>query len=161
MEFNEFVTFNEALGSLDPMVIDGTSYTPRFMYGSETDMLVYLNQKRKTGETIYPLIWIETPLTLEGNPNAEAEVNILLATLTTSTLSNIQRTDLTFATTLDPLLEVVKKALNGQEGMKIIAPENEKVTKHFNYDTNSTTQGSDIWDAIKYECTIRFNLNCI
>lgn len=161
MVFNEFKALEYVFSELQPMEIGGGEYTPEFMYGTELDMLVWLNQKRKERNGIYPLIWIETPFTLRGKPFAEGEVNILLATLTTSNLSNIERTHLTFETTLDPLLEVVRNAINGYGGINFINPDEEAFTKYFNYNTNEDVDAPDIWDAIKFKCTLSFNLNCI
>lgn len=164
MEFNEYIVLEQALTGLS-ITIEGKVFVPNFMYGSHSDMLTYLNQKRKeiskTGGNIYPLIWVETPIKLQGHPFAESDVSILLATLTTSNLSNITRTKEVFQKILDPLVPIVVKAINNEDAMQIVDIDNQETTRHFNYDTNSEHQGSDIWDVIKLERTIRFNLKCI
>ena len=160
MEYNEYIELEAALGGLNPLNISGKDFVPKFMYGSHTDMLVYLNQKRKEGGNAYPLIWVETPIELDGFPLAKAKVKILLATITNSNISNTERTKITFQTTLDPLLKITVDAINGNNSLDIQKDEDYSTSRHFNYDTNKLLESSDIWDAILLKCIIRFNLNC-
>lgn len=160
MEYNEFVELDNALTGLDPITVETIDYVPTFMYGSETDMILWLNSKRKEGGSIYPLIWIQTPFALRGSPMAQSNISIILATLTTSSLSNTERTEKTFQLVLDPLLKLIRRGLNSYGSTRLIEINEESITKYFNYNTEQKGQSSDIWDAILFECTIEFNINC-
>ena len=157
MVFDEFNEIRDALYELDPIEIEGIEYVPQFMYGSHQDMLKYLISQRKSGSPIYPLVWLETPFTVNFRESwATADCNFIVATLTTSNLSNIERTDKTFKNVLSPVRHTVEKRLKS----RFFVAETFEVTKHFNYDTNDEVQASDIWDAIAIKVEIKFNTNC-
>ena len=117
--------------------------------------------KRKEGTGIYPLIWVETPVQLKGNPFAEGDYNIIIATLTTKDLSNKERLTVTFEDVLFPTWDSFYYQLNRESIIGFIEEMDVGYTKHFNYDTNDETEGSDVWDALRIEITLIFNLNCI
>lgn len=156
----EFKILQTVFASLDPIKIGSSKYQPVFHYGSHADLLKFLRMKRKENVAYYPLVWVETPITLTGYPFGESNVNIVMATLSTSSLSNLERTDLTFGTTLNPLLDDVLYRLKSTKQTSLVDRNNQTITKYFNYDTDSSHGVPEIWDAISLKCTIRFNFNC-
>lgn len=161
MVFDEFKILSEALSNLDPINIGEIEYKPQFMYGSNTDMLIFLNHKKQQGGDLYPLIWIETPMSVdyENEVFANADVNVIIATLTKRDLSNIQRMEITFNSVLLPVAEMALESLESQDGIYHIEDE-KTVTKYFNYDTNDENVSSDIWDVIRMQIKLKFNINC-
>ncbi|RLA04536.1 MAG: hypothetical protein DRQ45_00610 [Gammaproteobacteria bacterium] len=157
----EFKVLERILDNLPVMSIDGKDYTPTFNYGSELDMLKYLRLVRSEGKAYYPLIWVETPVVLTGDIFPSADITIILATLTNKDLSNRERIRLTFETTLEPLLENVISAIKSDKTASLISKDEQVLTKYFNYDTDSSSRTTEIWDAITFKCTIQFNLNCL
>lgn len=160
----EFKQLELVLDDLPEMTIGNKSYKPIFSYGSQADLLKWLRLKNKSKGKKYPLVWLETPFTSNRELNTEtAKINLIIATLSNANLSNRERTSLTFATTLDPLLENVIKAFKYSLQFRVI-DNSQSITKHFNYDGNEydkVTKATDIWDAISLEITIELNLNCI
>ena len=161
MVFDEFTILERLVSQMSPITVDSSDYTVQFGFGTHTDLLAWLNQKRKEGSGIYPLIWVETPVTLKGNPFAEGDYNIIIATLTTKDLSNKERLTVTFEDVLFPTWDSFYYQLNRESIIGFIEEMDVSYTKHFNYDTNDETEGSDVWDALRIEITLIFNLNCI
>lgn len=145
--------------TLPNITVNSSDYAPAYNFGSHADLLVYLNQKRKEGGKVYPLIWLETPIEDIGkNDRIRTDLKLILATLTTTQLSNVERLLLSFDTTLIPLYDNIYKALRMSGFTKIISPENNKRTKYYNYGIEKT-EATDIWDVLKFECEVEFT-NC-
>ena len=157
----DFKQFELVLDNLPEMTIGGKQFVPIFSYGSKADLLKWLRLKNKSKGKKYPLVWLETPLSSNRVSSYEtATINLVLATLTNANLSNRERTSLTFATTLDPLLENVLRAFKFSNQFRVIDGD-ANITKYFNYDSDEETGATDIWDAISFEINIELNLNCI
>jgi len=157
MDFNEFLLLEEILGDLPEI----QGFKPQFMYGTKVDMMSWIRQKRKEKVAYYPLVWVQTPLSLSGKPFASSDIRIIIANLASSDMSNIERTNVNFVKTLDPLSTYVLNALKSTTGISINETDSFEITRHFNYDTDDTHESTDIWDAIVITTTIEFNLNCL
>lgn len=163
----------ELFETLPVQTIDGSDYKPAFDFGTHEDLLKYLKYKRKEGGKIYPLIWLETPIVKNGKEERlKIELKLVIATLTNSEISNTERLQLTFKTTLVPLYDNIQKALMQSGFTRILNADKNKRADFFNYgvkDTNKKTNvynygisdtnkekhlATDIWDAIKFECDL-------
>lgn len=151
----------ELFNTLPEIEVNGKNYKPQFDFGSHKDLLKFLNQKAKEGGTVYPLIWLETPIEKVGKENRiTVDLKLVLATLTNSEISNIERLNLTFGTTLVPLYKNVLKALQQSGFTQIRNKGKNKRTDFFNYGVKENeNQATDVWDAIKFECDLEIN-NC-
>lgn len=152
----EFKILEEAFSNLSDIERGHLRFTPVFGYGSKKDLMKYLRLERKQGETYYPLVWLMTPLKVEGDffktGNSKVEVDLILATLTNRDISNQERVRLTFEKTLEPLLEDVVKQLRFGNQVGIYENERFEIEKFFNYDTDGSNAVSDVWDAITLRC---------
>jgi hypothetical protein len=147
----------ESLFATLPLItVQGSDYQPAYNFGSHADLLIYLNNKRKEGGKVYPLIWLETPIEDTGKNNrVTTPLKLILATLSTTQLSNKERLILSFDTTLIPLYDNIYKALRMSGFTTILSPEDNKRTKYYNYGVEKT-EATDIWDVIKFECKVEF-----
>ena len=157
----------ELFATLPPIVRESTEgesieFKPAFDFGDQEDLLWYLAQKKKLGGKVYPLIWLETPITKKGKENrVTVDLKLVLATLNQkTTMSNLERLNRTFTQTLVPLYENVLKALEQSGFTEILKPENNKRTDFYNYGVkqrggkDSEHKTTDIWDVIKLECEL-------
>lgn len=153
--------------TLPDLTIDDESYKPMFDFGNHEDLLKYLEQKdREEGET-YPLIWLETPITLTGSEDKKSfDLKLVLATQTSAEISNVERLEITFKPTLIPLYKNILKALNQSGFTQIIKKEQNKTTNYYNYGVRQIGKkreeqaAIDIWDAIKFECKLEVTDAC-
>ena len=157
----DFKLIESVLDNIPAISISGVDYVPVFSYGTKADLLKWLRLKNKERGKKYPLVWLETPFSSQKRNQVQyAEVNIICATLSNKNMSNRERTSITFATTLDPLVDSVISALN-KSAMFRVNSEVIETTKYFNYDSDESTGATDIWDAISLQISIELNLNCI
>ena len=115
--------FVELFDTLPIMTIGGSDYKPQFDFGTEIDLNNFLNQKRKEKSNPYPLVWLQTPFRGVEFRDGRMELrnlNFVLATLSSASKSNKERLSVTFGTTLEPLLEYFKIALNQSGFTEII-----------------------------------------
>ena len=117
--------------------------------------------KNKSAREVYPLIWLETPVEFKSNNIfVESEITLVVATISNSALTNRERTDITFATTLDPLIDNIISAVNAYKGTTL--DKNTIVTKkYFKFDSDESNKATDIWDAIKLKFDMNFNKDCL
>lgn len=152
--------------TLPIITINGKDSKPNFDFGSHEDLLKYIDHKNKQGVAKYPLVWLETPVSFKGDTQGEIALKLVLATVSNSELSNTERLQVTFKTTLDPLLVNVKKALQRSGATRITDKKNNVRTNHFNYGVKELGSKKekqatvDIWDAIKFECKVIVNEMC-
>ena len=170
---NVEVRFNELFGTLPPITVDGKDYPVSFEIGSPDDLNKYLNQKQKevsvSGGSIYPILWLETPIETDGNDTIRTmPIKLVLAELSNNNLSNRERLETTFKLTLNPLLKNVLTALRQSGFTKIIRDANNNLreynqTNFFNYGTPDEAKHitTDIWDAIKLDLRLEMNTNCL
>lgn len=157
----EFKLLESILDNLEPIVIGKSSFKPVFSYGTQADLIKFLRMKKKQSLTnTYPLIWLETPLKIEGSfqPFGKARVNIIIATITSPHISNRERVEKTFLNILEPLQATILERLKTPA---ISVGKEITVEKFFNYDTDSSHGATDIWDAISFKCPLIFNYDCI
>ncbi len=149
----------ELFDTLPQITIDTVQYPIRFDFGNEIDKNNYLIQKNKEGVSIYPLVWlISGQKETEIRDNEwETEIELIIATLTNSTLSNRERLLTTFDSTLFPLHANVIKAFERSGFTKIL--EKKPLVKYFNYSESNKNKSLDIWDAVKFSLKISYN-NC-
>ena len=149
-----FKKLREAMDQLPTMTINGKDYKPRFEVGTKEQLTAFLSVTRKAGERIYPLIWLETQME-EGSV---VELNFVLATINSRTdMGNWDRLDLTFGTTLEPLLDNLIIALK-QSGILSTTGEWDRYyrgTRYFNYHVTP-----DIWDAIGFTVEMNYKAEC-
>ena len=137
------------------MTIGGKDYKPVFRFGTAEQLAADLSLKRKTGERYYPLIYLETPLEEDG----DQEFKFILATLNSRVdMRNNDRLKWTFEEVLEPLAKNMNKALLRSGVFR----RNERTKgkyyggkKVFNYHMTP-----DIWDALIYETSFRYNDDC-
>lgn len=160
----------ETLPSIDS---GGKCYCINSEIGTPKDLNRYLNLKRKEvaniGGNIYPILWIQTPITSTGNEYyKEFPLSLVLATLTNTEMSNKERINTTFCETLNPLFDNVLKALRMSGFTQILTDRGDfnnefRSSNHYNYGTPEGTKHitTDIWDAILLECNVSMNANCL
>lgn len=154
--------FAQLFGQIPEVEIKGNGYKSKFDFGSHRDLLRWLKTKSENGESKYPLIWLETPVSLSGNTRKKINVKLILATLSNSELSNRDRLSKIIKPTLVPLYHNVIKTLS-QSGTTTLRNRNdERYSIHYNYGVNEEeTIATDIWDAIKFECEVELYNGCI
>lgn len=164
----------EIFDELPAITIGASSYTPIYDFGSQKDLYRFLNLKRKevtsTGSgNIYPIIWMETPVTKVGtNTRLSFPLTLVIATLTNSTMSNLERLAVSFDTVLTPLYDNILTGLQQSGFTQIVPVENNQTnsvtrTDYFNYGTENDQnhETTDVWDAIKLECTVLMTDKCL
>lgn len=144
--------------------IDGVEHKPKFDFGTEEDLIVFINDNRDAEINTYPLIWVQTPFPTEGKePRLNCKLKLILAVNSNSTLTNTERLEISFKPILVPLFENVIKAFNRCGFITLRNRDKEKRTNFFNYgvkeqgEKNTVIQTTDIWDAIKFECEIEMS----
>ena len=160
-------SLKELFATLPIITVDNLEYMPQFNFGTHEDLLCFLSHKAKEEGKIYPLIWLETPVEKKGKENKiNIDLTLVLATLTSSEISNVERLEVTFKPTLIPLYNNVLKALRQSGFTKIVNAENNKRTDFYNYGVNEKNENekknitTDIWDAIKFECELQIRKDC-
>lgn len=138
--------------------LDANLFKPRYDFGSEEDLLVFINDNRDAKVNTYPLIWVQTPLRVKGQmPRLSVKLNLIMATCSSSDLPNTERLRVSFTPLLIPVYENVIKAFNRSGFTKLMNRENEVRTHFYNYGVQGKSQGTDIWDALKLECEIEMS----
>lgn len=145
----------EAFDTLPTMSISGQGFKPAVDLGSSEDLLRYMNSKSKENKSLYPLIWFQTPFPTTGDKVFDFKLKMVLSTLSNAEMSNRQRLDITFKTTLDPLLVNVKRLLTFSGFTRILDADKSIQTNFFKYNhEEGGNAATDIWDALKFECRI-------
>ncbi len=150
-----FRELEQIFDQLPVMTIGGKDYKPIFRFGTEEQLSADLSLKRKSGERYYPLIYLETPI----EEDSDVDLKFILATLNKRTdMRNKDRLKWTFEDVLEPLMNNVSHALlrSGIFRRNLETPDKfYRGKKIFNYHMTP-----DIWDAIIYETSFRFNNDC-
>lgn len=148
-----------------PLVVtdyDGepTEFQHRFDWGTKEDLNILLQQEKQ----VYPLIWLETGFTEDHDTEADevsVSVSLKIATYGLDTsLLNQERLNLTFKEILIPTLNNVVKAFKRSNIVNLDGPDF-TITKFYNYGTGSSTETTDIWDAIMLDIDLIINNDCI
>lgn len=150
-----FRILKQIFEQLPLMTIGGKDYKPVFDFGTQEQLSANLSLRRKTGDSYYPLIYLETPVKEDEN----MDFKFILATMNKKTdMRNEDRLKWTFEDTLEPLKNNVEKALlrSGVFRRNEDTPNKfYKGEKHFNYHMTP-----DIWDVLIYETSLRYNGDC-
>ena len=149
----------DLFATLPTVDVAGSSYAVNFDFGSHEDLLLYLRQKALEQANVYPLIWLETPIEKKGDSKVEIDLRLIIATLTNSEISNVERLDITFKPIIIPVLKNVIKALEQSGFTEILNPESKSITNFFNYGINEHV-ATDIWDAAKLQCKLQLTNSC-
>lgn len=141
---------------LPPIDINGSLYKPIFRFGTRGQLAEDLSLKRKTGERYYPLVYLETPFVSDEI----VTLRLILATLNRRVeMRNYDRLKYTFEDVLEPLRDNVIHALlrSGvfRKTTETPDPRYYKGEYFFNYHIEP-----DIWDALVYETTLRYDNSC-
>lgn len=144
--------------------IDSVGHKPKFDFGTEEDLFVFINDNDDAGTNTYPLVWVQTPFTTDGKePRLNCKLKLIIAVNSNSTLTNTERLEISFETILVPLLENIIRAFNRCGFIVMRNRDKEKRTNFFNYgvkqkgEDGTVSQTTDIWDAIRFECEIEIN----
>jgi len=151
--------------SLPKISVGQKDYAVNFDFGSHKDLLRFMNSERKLkGGVQYPIIWLETPIERVNFRNNDITLNgmtLILATLSNSEQSNLQRLETTFKPTLNPLYDNVIKALKYSGFTQIIGNQEVKQTNFYNYGVDESEHlTTDVWDVIKIELDLIMNGKC-
>lgn len=141
---------------LPPMTINGEDFQPIFRYGTRFQLAEDLSLHRKKGEKYYPLIFLETPI----EESEIVDLRFILATLNLRTeMRNKDRMTVTFDEVLKPLRKQVETALVRSKVFKrtIGTPKRGTYRSEYFFNYHVTP---DIWDALTYETTLRYDENC-
>lgn len=154
----------EIFSYLNPVLSkEGHSFEPTFKSGDELELLAFFRQS--TGNSNYPLVWLDMPFEEEHFGSKRVKVDslkLVLAVETNSAMLNSERNETTFKPILYPLMEDIIKVLNLANTVTI--ERDFKVMKFPNYsnETAGDENGfTDIWDAIRLTLNCTFNNNCL
>lgn len=154
-------------GNLPIINVGGHDFKPRFDFGTKEDLLKFINGKNKNKESIYPLIWMETPVRRTGDLNTvNFDCILIVATKTNDTKTNTERLEVTFKPVLIPLINNIYRSINKSGKTKILNKTNNKETNYFRFglkklaNENTSTDTNDIWDAIKIEMKLEVYKSC-
>lgn len=166
--------FDELFATLPPVTVNGKDYNVLFDFGTETQLYKFLNMKRKevsvSGGNIYPIVWLETPLPWNGSDRKiTCKPEFILATLTTSEISNRERLKVSFEPVLFPLWENIQTALRKSGFSKIQGNSENRTEPHkrgrlyYNYGTEDEQKhkATDIWDAMKIGVDVEITDHCL
>ena len=135
---------------------------PFFSWGKKEELNKYV---LKTDESVlYPLIWL-LPSNDDYNSLSERvnkKVTLIIATRETrEELFNPQRLKGSYEQVLNPLLDYIIQALQNSSITRITNNDSISIFKEPNYSDNSENGVIDKWDAIRLECDVEFNNNCL
>ncbi len=137
---------------------------PYFSWGKKEELNRYILGYNKQGEQPYPLIWL-MPEVDTYNYMADMvtrRVVLILATLEPrSELYNAQRYQGSYTTTLNPLTSYVVQALRNSTITRVLDSSDIKIFKEPNYSDQGENATIDKWDAVRIECDVEFNNNCL
>lgn len=112
----------------------------------------------------YPLIWL---LPAEESHNNFSDLStrrivLILATLETRReLFNAQRYQGSYKNVLNPLTDYVIKAFQKSSITRLINANDITIFKEPNYSEREENGTIDLWDAVRIECEVEFNNNCL
>ena len=134
---------------------------PTFSWGKKEELNRYIEKYKSA---LYPLIWL---LPDEDTHNILSDmvtrkVTLIVATLETrEELFNPQRYEGSFKTVLNPLVDYIVQGLQNSNATRIIDTDAIRVFKEPNYSESDENGTIDKWDAIRLECNVEFNNNCL
>lgn len=147
--------------TLPVITINEVDYKPFYDFGGHEYLLKFLNDKEKEEVEPYPLIWLETPVTLYGKNRLRGDLKLIIATSTDKNISNRVRLESTFKNILEPTYENVVKALKQSGKTRLLNRDSEQYTTYYDYGFNKESEVTEVWDAIKFECEVEFYNGCL
>lgn len=130
------------------------SRVPFFSWGDKEELDRYIIESKSDN---YPLIWLLPSKDMYNKQNGHITktVSLIISTLEVRTeLFNGQRLKLSFAQTLNPLVENIEYYLNNASNLLLTS--DIELFKYPNY-----SGATDKWDAIKLVFDIEINNNCL
>ncbi|QIG62282.1 hypothetical protein [Tenacibaculum phage JQ] len=141
------------------ITINSTNFSCYFGFGNETELNRYITNSNSNN---YPLVWL-LPSVDNQNINqglVTKNVSIIIATLEVrEDLMNPQRYGASFQYILNPLTDYLIQGLRNSSISRMVS-EVVNVTKFPNY-TQSEGSVIDKWDAVRIDCEVEFNNNCL
>jgi hypothetical protein len=138
------------------------SRKPVFSWGRKEELNRYIETEKSDS---YPLIWLLQPQSETHNRLAKRvtqNVILILATLETrKDLFNQQRWQGSYKNVLNPLAEYVIQALENSSITRLQDSTNITILKEPNYSDSGKNGTIDEWDALRIECEVEFNDNCL
>lgn len=138
------------------------SKQPIFSWGRKEELNRYIETYKSDS---YPLIWLLQPQSETHNRLAKRvtqNVILILATLETrDELFNQQRWQGSYKSVLNPLAEYVIQALENSSITRLEDSTNITILKEPNYSESDKNGAIDKWDALRIECEVEFNDNCL
>lgn len=134
---------------------------PTFSWGKKEELNRYIEKYKSA---LYPLIWL---LPTEDTYNNLSELTnkklvLIISTLETrDELFNPQRYQGSYDKVLNPLLDYVLQSLQNSSITRITNNESITIFREPNYSDNEENGTIDKWDAIRLECDVEFNDNCL
>jgi len=158
MDYNIFNSLASIIDTIPPIIYEGNNYKVRFMFGSQADLMRYLKLERQTSNTMYPLIWLETPIELEDLQGyiGKIQANFIIANISTQNMTNFERIAFNFDRFINPVTKDLLKALK-TSGITKYTDKTEQ--DFFNYLAEGKG-ASDIWDVKQVQMTLIFKKNC-
>lgn len=137
------------------------SKKPVFSWGEKEELNRWIELY---DSSLYPLIWLlpsKDTHNLQSNL-VEKNVSLIIATLETrDELLNPQRYKGSFQSVLNPLTDYVLQALENSSITRLVNPSNVDILKKPNYSDREENGTIDKWDAVRIDCEVEFNNNCL
>lgn len=160
--------------TLPKLAYKGKEYDVHFDFGTQKDLYKYLNLKRKqvtqTGKgNIYPIVWLETPIFPKGSETkVDFKLDLVIAVLTTSEMSNSQRVEDSFKLQIVPVHDNIVTALKKSGFTQLVRQRSRSSDdffsygRHFNYgkDNDTAHATTDIWDALEMSTDLIMTDQC-
>lgn len=145
---------------------DQPTAQPQFGFGTEKQLLVFLQDFEKQSVYPYPILWYETPRRSTGPKQIRtvSGATFIIATPTKEGWSNKQRLKSTVAQRIEPVAELMFKALRKSGFTRIIGQntsyEDELFLNYGNPD-QSENKVPYIWDAMRITLDLEVTDKCL
>lgn len=139
---------------------DSNELKPFFGWGNKDELNRTLEEYQSS---VYPLIWLLPSLDSYDFKAKRVERNcsFIIATLETKKdLLNADRYNYNFDIVLNPLTSLLVSGLRKSSITRMVSQRVE-VFKEPNYSEIEKDGVIDLWDAVRIDCTVEFNNNCL
>ena len=155
MESSELEMLESFFDDVESVYVDDKPYKPVFDYGTVEDLNKVLRVTRRGEVNRYPLIWLPTPFKVDYIDEfyTGGVIKLVLATNTSSTAFNKERSKTTVKKVLLPLIANITEAI--KRSKFIFGSNKYDLVYHFNYNVDEA-KSTDIWDAIELSFDIKF-----
>lgn len=152
----------ELFGQIPNIQINASTFLkPVFSWGKREELNRWVEKYKSN---TYPLIWL---LPSEESYNSLSELTtrrivLIIAHLETRVeLFNAERYSSSYDNVLNPLTDYVIQALSNSNITRLINNDDIKIFKEPNYSDREKNGSIDLWDAVRIECDVEFNNNCL